>query len=37
MSFYQYILIGIRGAFGAILRVAASRMLPQINDKDHQS
>jgi CrcB protein len=28
MSFYQYILIEIGGAFGAILRVAASRMLP---------
>jgi CrcB protein len=28
MSFYQYILIGIGGAFGAILRVAASKILP---------
>jgi CrcB protein len=28
MSFYQYILVGIGGAFGAILRVAASGMLP---------
>jgi CrcB protein len=28
MSFYQYILIGIGGAFGAISRVAVSRMLP---------
>jgi CrcB protein len=28
MGFYQYILVGIGGALGAILRVAASRMLP---------
>jgi CrcB protein len=28
MDFYQYILVGIGGGVGAILRVAASRMLP---------
>ncbi|MDR2781993.1 MAG: fluoride efflux transporter CrcB [Holosporaceae bacterium] len=30
MSFYQYVLIGIGGAFGAILRVSASKMLPTV-------
>jgi CrcB protein len=28
MGFYQYILVGIGGAIGAILRVAASKILP---------
>jgi fluoride ion exporter CrcB/FEX len=28
MSFYQYILVRIGGAVGAILRVVASRILP---------
>ncbi|MDR3155580.1 MAG: fluoride efflux transporter CrcB [Holosporaceae bacterium] len=28
MGFYQYILVGIGGAFGAVLRVAISRILP---------
>jgi fluoride ion exporter CrcB/FEX len=30
MSFYQYILVGMGGDFGAILRVVASRMLPEM-------
>jgi CrcB protein len=28
MGFYQYILVGIGGAFGAILRITASRAFP---------